>query len=125
MADRSITIDEVQGESDLGSAAPPIIIHRSLKMKKRCAHLGAQETRRSKRKRRELAFVVSCIILPIHAPWLYPSMLFDNMKDALRGERLSSEEAHQASVHEWYRNNLKECFHKATRKAQRDHMVVE
>jgi hypothetical protein len=52
-------------------------------------------------------------------------MLFDNTKDAMRGERLSSQETHQGSVHEWYRNSLKEWFRKATRKAQRNHMVVE
>jgi hypothetical protein len=53
-------------------------------------------------------------------------MLFDNkMKDALRNERLSSQETHPASVHEWYCNTLKEWFRKATRKGQRDHMVVE
>jgi hypothetical protein len=52
-------------------------------------------------------------------------MLFDNMQDELRSERLSSQETHQASVHEGYRNTLKEWFREATQKAQRDHMVVE
>jgi len=94
-------------------------------MKKWCAHLGALETRSSKRNRRELTFVASCVILPVQAPWLYPNMLFGNMKAVLHGERLSSQETHQASVHEGYRNTLKEWFRKATRKAQRDHMAVE
>jgi hypothetical protein len=50
----------------------------------------------------------SCIILTIHAPWLCPNMLFDDMKNALCGERLSSQETHQAPVHERYHNTLKE-----------------
>jgi len=104
---------------------PPVSNHKSLKMKIWCAHLGALENRRSKRNRRELTFVVSCKILPVHAPWLCPNMLFDNMQDALRRERLSSQETHQASVHEGYRNTLREWFREATRKAQRDHMAVE
>jgi hypothetical protein len=92
---------------------------------KMCAQFGAQETRRSKRNRRELTLVVSCIIHPIRAPWLYPNTLSDNVKDALRGERPSSRETNQASVHEWYLNTLKEWFRKDTRKTQKDHMVVE
>ena len=100
---------------------PPVSIHKSLKMKICCAHLGALETWRNKRNRWELTFVVSCIIFPVHAPWFYPNMLFDNMQD----ERLSSQETHQASVHEGYHNTLKEWFREATRKAQRDHMAVE
>ena len=52
-------------------------------------------------------------------------MPVDIMKDVLHGERLSSQETHQASVHESYRNILKEWFHKSPRKTQRDQMVVE
>jgi hypothetical protein len=57
---------------------------------------------------------------PPHSPEMAPSdyALFD-IKDALRGERLSSQEKRQAAVYEWYRNNTKQCFREAIRKLRR------